>query len=393
MEGPKRATRRRKLITKISEESPSVDESPLEPPSIEESVVQTLSQTPKTRKKIIRRTIPSPSEISEEIPEVSKKYFDVTDQVMYAKSQELPYVSDSSIKKYGIKWGQRKLIVSIMQFFTLYWDSEKYENPICVYVGAAPGVFVNVMTVLFPAITWQLYDTADFNRALPIQDNVTIYDRYFTDEDTKELRKLGKKGEGIFFVSDIRNLGYSDKDKNESEKYAMTDMLMQQKWVIDINPVAAQLKFRLPYVNVADDKSKFPYLQGVPYFQSWAPGTSSETRMVPKRNDKDEYYLVNWDPKRYEDMCSYHNKVTRSPGTKYINPITGTNELLDAPELLDDWDSTNEAIVISQYLEKIGQDRSKENVAIISRFITSEINRAYDSDYTIAKKRFEQIGV
>lgn len=359
MEATKRPIRKRRVITKVSEKEEE-----------EESRVKV--------------TIPPPQKSEGE-------KFGLAQQVIHSDSERLVYFPGAAIKTSSTKWGQRKLILAIMQFFIVYWDPKKYKKPTCVYVGAAPGVSINVMAILFPDITWHLYDTAPFNRGLPLQDNVTIHDRYFTDDDTKSWRDFGeKKGEGVFFVSDIRSLGYDMESSSVSnEKIVIRDMAMQQRWVFDINPIEAQLKLRLPYVYVDGDKSKYPYLQGVAYFQSWLGKSSSETRLVPTRNEKGEYYVVDWDPKQYEDVCSYHNTVMRGVGKNYVNSITGEDPL-DAPELLSDWDSTNEVEIISQYLKKVNQEVNGENVAKISQFITSEINRANSTKDSLAKRRQKQ---
>lgn len=302
---------------------------------------------------------------------------------------ELTYRSRRGEVKNTIKWGQRKLVLSTIQFFTLYWDPKEIPKPVCVYVGAAPGYTINIMSVLFPDIEWHLYDSAHFNRKLP-KNNVTIYNRYFENDDIKLWAD-----KDIFFISDIRDPEYElcfsedlvvkpsleangtrrKLNKYDCDKVVLRDMLLQQKWVYEINPKFAHLKFRPPWAGdrYKDKKAIFPYLQGHVYFQPWLGPSSTETRLVPARNEDGNYYAVNWDAQKFEDKLFYHNSMARNV-FKYINPYTGDNSHIDGMELTDDWDSVYEATILSQYLEKVGSVNSQENVQKLSRLVTNSLN-------------------
>lgn len=293
---------------------------------------------------------------------------------------ELSYRSRRGEAKNTVKWGQRKLVMTTIQFFTLYWDPKEIPKPICVYVGAAPGITINIMSILFPDIEWHLYDSVNFNRKMP-KKNVTIYNRYFGNEDIERWRD-----KDIFFMSDIRDLDYKDSfsenkikyNQYDSDKTVLRDMLLQQKWVYDINPKAAHLKFRPPWAGdrYKDGKAIFPYLQGHAYFQPWLGPSSTETRLVPTRDESGNYHAVNWDGKKFEDKLFYHNVMGRNV-YKYTNPYTKDDSHIDDMDLTDDWDSVYEATILGQYLVKVGSDNTLENVQKMSRFVTNSIIDVY----------------
>jgi hypothetical protein len=331
--------------------------------------------------------------------------FEPSEQYLTTDSPVANYYEEKN-KSMTVEWGQRKLILSAIQFFVNYWDPEKYPEPQCVYIGAAPGISVNVMYDLFPGVRFHLYDDQRFNAALPQEENVNerdqrifLYPRYFTSDDVEKW----KKEKGVFLISDIRSIEHlSDKKKtthvakgNEKiskydiEKIVIRDMLTQQEWLLGINPVQAQLKFRLPYVGGYEkgdqfirgyyqkgDKAVFPYLQGSVFLQSWVSAKSTETRLVPTRDEDGEYHLVDWDSKKYEDMLFHHNVKVRE-NVKYQNPFTGDDMPVEGLELTNDWNSMCEVQILSDYLRKVGMDVTQENIVKLSKYITFKLNEPH----------------
>lgn len=88
-------------------------------------------------------------------------------QVYNPDSKEEQYRTTKGEFKNVVKWGQRKLTITLIQFFTLHWNPTKHPRPKALYIGAAPGCSINVAAELFPEIEWHLYDSAPFNRKLP----------------------------------------------------------------------------------------------------------------------------------------------------------------------------------------------------------------------------------
>ena len=90
----------------------------------------------------------------------------------------------------NVHWGQLKLFCSEMFLFL------RYLKPVIsdvLYIGAAPGEHLYVLTKLFPQLTYHLYDSENFDRRLDNLDNVKIYKKYFDDSDVKKWKKDGGK--------------------------------------------------------------------------------------------------------------------------------------------------------------------------------------------------------
>ncbi len=341
------------------------------------SVVRTSTKSGSARVK-------EKAEIKEKINNLSKpRTFTRDFQVYREGAEQLGYRKRTGELKNVIKWGQRKLALETIQFFTLYWDPGLHPKPVCLYVGAAPGCSINIMKILFPQIEWHLYDDHPYNRNLPGEkDGVFRYNHYFED---KHIKKWSERDD-VFLLSDIRAVNYDDisfgrsrfgtgPNKYDSEKIVIADMFRQEKWVYDIDPVAASLKFRLPWIDqyYKDSKHFFPYLQGHAYYQPWLGATSTECRLVPTRNKDGKYYSVNWDSRKYEDAMFFHNVYERDM-YRYINPFTSKGEdFIDGLDLTNDWDSLCETQILMDYLTKVGKEPKQEDVVKLSRFITNTL--------------------
>jgi hypothetical protein len=257
--------------------------------------------------------------------------------------------------KNAVKWGQLKLFTSELQFFNKYWNPTEVKAPLCVYVGSAPGTHIQYLTQLFPMFEFHLYDPRDvFDARLKTNPRVKLFVQFFTDEDAKKYAKRND----VFFVSDIRSTSYNkdqfstEEMERENEKLVLSDMAMQKRWVDIIQPHKAHLKFRLPYgygwQKLMPEMMHFNYFDGDVYKQSWAPQTSTETRLVPNLQVPNR----KWNSQLYEKMMFYHNNVIREHAV-FVNPITGLVAPADIElGLTQDYDSTVFLVTIQEYMKK-----------------------------------------
>jgi hypothetical protein len=189
--------------------------------------------------------------------------------------------------------GQRKLFLAELLFLVKCYKyyNDKDEKKL-IYIGAAPGNHTYLLTILFPDITFHLYDKKKFN----IQEtkNVKIFNQFFLEEDVKPIKNC-------LFVSDIRT-------ENPSEEIIEDDMELQKNIVKKMQPLASLLKFRVNFT--PDRPNVFKYLDGDLYVQIYAPINSSELRLMIIKD------IHNYEEKKYkidevESKCSYFNKIIR----------------------------------------------------------------------------------
>jgi len=298
------------------------------------------------------------------------------DLILRPNDPELKYHRRKDDQKLSVHWGQRKLFIGELQFLTLFWNPQEVPSPIVVYAGAAPGIHIPFLSSLFPQMTFHLYDPASF---LMDQHNerIHLYNRKFDVSEAK--RWAGRKD--VFFISDIRTADYKIMSPEQNEAAIIEDMQNQACWYKIIKPVHALLKFRLPYPGLGQP-SKFKYLDGYIFKQVWAPQTTTETRLVPFGDNEVEYDIL-----KYESQMFYHNTQIREQ-TSFLNPITSQAEPIAKPNLLNDFDSCAEAIILLDYLKKMNGFGNTSMISALSNRITQEMNRHKKTDiYTLETLR------
>lgn len=324
------------------------------------------------------------------------KTFRPCDLVLSPQSEKLPYGKVSEDVLLGVHWGQRKLLLSEIEFFTLFWNPEEIPKPLCVYAGAAPSDHTPLLSEMFPEVTFHLYDPAPFG--IKETRKIKIFNEFFTDEVaakyagrndvlficdirtadmqanndavTRKIRKMKKEGKP---VSDklIYKL-YKEADV-KTEQEIKRDMDAQMRWTQIINPEHALLKFRLPYCLDGEDEL-VEYLDGFVFWQAWAPKKSTETRLKPVRDEKGEYSTRSWSALDYEQKC-FHQNVKVRPEVKYKNLFRKEGEL-DPPELLNDFDSTLEFFILREYFKKNGITKNLEcYTKNLSRIISARLGK------------------
>ena len=316
--------------------------------------------------------------------------FKRNDLTLNPEDPELPYRRRKDEEKKSIAYGQRKLMLTLVQFITNFWDPEVVPNPKLVYAGAAPGTNIGIVSTMFPEIEFHLYDPRPFK--IKLSDKIKTYQQYFTNEDAQKWADR----DDIFFVSDIRTADYNKaSDLDENEQQIMDDMQMQMEWYNIIKPVRGHLKFRLPYTG-GNRPSHMEYLYGYVFKQCWAPQTSTETRLVPVYGNDGEPITKLWNCQKYQDQMFYHNVIVRESFC-YDNPFVQSDDnnnnetqYIDYPELLNDWDSRAETQILMDYIYKrVGKvgKHIQQMVIALSRMITTRLNEKSRYKDTLASLR------
>jgi cap2 methyltransferase len=201
-----------------------------------------------------------------------------------------------------IHQGQRKLLLSEIEFLTNEYDKFDKENKIFLYIGASAGkgsVHSYLLAKMFPEIEFHLWDKNEFYPKLDELSNVKIFKRWFLKKDAKNYRK-----KNVFLVSDLRDpdIGKAKNNNNTNRQNSIVfnDMDFQRELYEKIKPKSALFKFRLPW-----RPGKTEYLDGTIYYQCWQGPHSTETRLVP--NGKLKVY----DNTGYEQRLFYFNTETR----------------------------------------------------------------------------------
>lgn len=208
--------------------------------------------------------------------------------------------------------GQRKLLIGEVWFLTTYGHLSK----IVVYIGAAGGQHIPALCELFPNHRFLLYDPAPFSK--PLLDymrrnpgRLAVYNELFPppagSRSDSELQAAVGGGEGFLLISDIRR---RDQDSDApTNKDVDEDMELQAAMCVKLQPKAAHLKCRGPYLAVGSTEDvEFTMPEGQIYKQPWAPHQSTECRLVCQPPYTE---LMTMSGRWYESAMFYHNHNTR----------------------------------------------------------------------------------
>lgn len=258
---------------------------------------------------------------------------------------DIPYRLHAYPRRVAMHIGQRKLLLTEVEFLTKYAK----DGDTIVYAGAGPGIHIPTLVGLFSHIklTYELWDPSGFNLIRNVStnlSNVRTHKEYFTSETAERFASR----EDILFISDIRV--NEVEGELPTEDRVEKDMVMQEEWVRIMQPRAYMLKFRLRYMTGDCPNIPFEYLPGETYIQPFAPQSSSETRLVASRAPGEIYGSRIWDQKLYDNRMYYLNSIMREWGCfKHDAAINYT------PGLDTCFDCAREAQIWEKYSDVLGR--------------------------------------
>jgi len=266
-----------------------------------------------------------------------KKHF----RLLTDKIPRLKYQRRVTDRKTVLHWGQRKLLMGEIEFLHRFYKTKPTKKVYMIYAGAAAGTHLVILRELFPEVYFELYDSNPFSGKLKKLDRVKIYNRYFFDSDAEKWKSVDHPDKHILLVSDIRTADTNTMSAEKVEKCVKADHKMQKNWYDIMEPDYSMFKFRLPW---EDGKTK--YMQGRIYIQCWAPVTSTETRLMVKKNSK----LVMYDNRDYEERLFHFNVHERE--MEYSNSLEGQSK--EAKEGLDNrYDSVAEIRILENVVDDV----------------------------------------
>jgi hypothetical protein len=270
-------------------------------------------------------------EITENTPALKYAIDPVFDRILHEDAGTMPYKRREDTVKTTIHWGQRKLLLSEIEFLTLI-GLENLKGSLVVYAGAAPGTHVTYLASMFPTVDFMLVDPADFTVRRSKQ--ISIKQECFTDKLAARLREENKH-RNVYFVSDIRTADPNrQRDQKVLEERVAWDMTSQMQWHNILKPKQSMLKLRFPWFDGVTE-----YLDGDIYLPVWGPQTTTECRLIT--NLRYPHRTVVYDNRKYESQMMYFNNVTRH--SLYHHNIEG--------EGLDHcYDCTAEIHILKEYL-------------------------------------------
>lgn len=291
------------------------------------------------------------------IDETKQKAFSDHDYLITPTSPSKKYSEEFKTKNVHI--GQLKLFLSHLNLLLRYRSGGPQT---LLYIGAAPGHNIFLLSEMFPDITFHLYDNNDdhkangnyFSKDLILKSknkksNVKLFETYFEDKHYSLYEGM----DDLILCSDIRRLDYdaSSSYSEEDDALVEADLKLQEKWVRRLKPKVSYLKFRLMFVK----QSEFPYLDGYVFLQPFGRKKSTECRLLVL--DPGSHKM--WNDVLHESQLFYHNVVVRP--SKFLNPVT-----MKAESYGNNYDNTYLKTMAKDFLEATGSKVNVKNVKLLT---------------------------
>ncbi len=300
----------------------------------------------------------------------------VLKRILTPTMPQLKYERTKKTVKNSTHWGQRKLLLTEIDFLTQYLNKQLVKNNIIVvYAGSAPGTHMEYLSELFPQIRFELYDPREFSKKISSK-KINMHVQYFTDDTAKQW-KSSDHDEDILLISDIRTGEPLTMTPEKVEECVKIDHEWQMNWYNIIKPKYTMFKFRLPW---EDGYTK--YLDGKIYIQPFPPSTSTETRLIIEENAD----MIMYDNRLYENQLFYHNNNTRKQ--KHINPLMDITSS-QKNHLTNDFDSSLEIYIIQEYLKlkDIPDGDFKQCINMSKQINNISCGRTLKTEHNLSEKK------
>ena len=231
--------------------------------------------------------------------------------------------------KSNYKSGQRKLLVTEIEFLTVYG----HLSDTVLYIGSAPGYHLDILINSFPNIKkWIFYDIGETKIKYINRDNIEIHKEYFTCDLAKEYKDIKP-----LFISDIRryHLLSGKHSVKEADRIIVEDMQLQKELVENGNFIMSSLKFRLPWEWETDTTR---YFDGELHTTPWLGEYSPELRLFTDGKTYREYSHSKIDNQMY-----WYNTVKRREDSQ---------EMKDLKYKQYDYDQVLEYNIIKKYIKE-----------------------------------------
>jgi len=264
----------------------------------------------------------------------------------------------------------------------IFFISKYYkENLICVVIGAAEGGHFIKLAKMFPKVIFHLYDPRKFK--VTQTNQIRIYKQFFTNKEAEEYYKIR---DNIIVISDIRNMPDTKKPtKKKYKPYKNTidddilkfglemqnnvddDMKNQKKWVDIMQPIAAGLKFRLPYFKI----KQYEYYDAEIFLQQYG-AYSTEGRMFVE----DTHKLKIYDCKEYDEKLAYFNMIYRDTRKIYLKYKKQLNEY----NLKSIYDTIVSCDILRFYYKQTGQTETIDKAIKLFNDIIEFLQKIYSNE-------------
>ncbi|GIQ79832.1 poxvirus/kinetoplastid-type cap-specific nucleoside 2-O-methyltransferase [Kipferlia bialata] len=196
------------------------------------------------------------------------------------------------MSKTALNWKQRKLLLAEIEFLTEVLTPN--TPAIVLLIGSAPGHQIPILAEMFPCAAFELWDPSPYAGPMG-SGRISCRRQCFTDAAAMVVRERLNDVESLplFLISDIRTASPLEQITADTEDWVWADMLAQYRWLSQLRPEAALLKWRPPWPSVCRPEIKqqmevVPGPKGEVMLPAFGPQTTTECRLFVRKRDADK---------------------------------------------------------------------------------------------------------
>eukprot|EP01063_Lacrimia_lanifica_P002879 TRINITY_DN11562_c1_g1_i1.p1 TRINITY_DN11562_c1_g1~~TRINITY_DN11562_c1_g1_i1.p1 ORF type:complete len:551 (+),score=263.63 TRINITY_DN11562_c1_g1_i1:60-1712(+) len=271
---------------------------------------------------------------------------------------QTPYRRRQGEVKTTLHWNDRKLLMYETEFLTQHVPAGA-KGVVVVYLGAAPGAHLPMLSKLFPQVDFILVD-----KVPPMckeSKRIRVVQAVPNEELMRDLhQKFCSRAAAVLVISNTKASRGFDAENPDADPFSAEDLQKQLDYVAALPSVAAALlKLRLPYTSGTTEFAK-----GAVVLPVWGGQTSTETRLVPALPVEKTRYSH----QAFEEQMFHFNTITRLETLPEFHPAHAAHERHAAavPGCGYDYryDATAEIDILMKYAKQHGAqyfaDRVKE---------------------------------
>lgn len=274
---------------------------------------------------------------------------------------QLPKEQLPNIKPYDepLFFKSRNLLLNCIHFLVNYGSLSN----LVVYLGAAPGFHLPILSHMFPKHHFILIDYDKFK--IPPISNVNII---YIDSEYQKFDQISilLKNKNCLFISYLRK-AIGD---NQNQDRLLSDNLRQIRWVELMKPIAAMLQF-----TCLSNFNETVMFNGQIYLHPWSEINDINTSLVTLK----PYSLKSYLSRKYFNQLTYFNNIVRqSPSA--CHPSS--------------YDECMEIVILGQYLNQYRDSRKTtlfDDIASLSTQIIESIKENQKTDVTKLDHRRKSI--
>ena len=254
----------------------------------------------------------------------------------------------------NVVWNDRSLVLAMIDFMNKYGDTKKYPVPLIVVDGIhnITDRVTSLWQSFYPHAYFYIYSPG--NQVKNQSKTMNVYNKNIAAADIKQWHSFQQQRKSVFFFSALPT-------SSDNWMDIQKQLLNQQQICAGISPEKCSLEFK---ISMGSMPISFNYPQQ--YLTKYVWGSSNKVRILAGNK------ITPIDLTKLKQQLAYFNNTKST--LEYVNPFTGDKTPVAAPNLLNDWNSMAETMILSDFFKNKNTAYNAPAIKTYSDFISGNLS-------------------